>query len=1383
MPETIIESVLTKKLDTGLLIKWLNNESIEEATEDCILLCCSKSEFVAHFLSYIRTQTDSILQTNSNAIQLLQQQPTPEKILSRRKHRRSVSDPTSDTDRTADSLSVKTDHQNSQGSPNRDRKKTGRKVKTKLFPDDKTKDPSVSPDESKICTGVNRLIISSTPVKNGYKNEYSNITSPVTPNYRSFKDNYERCDTPRISHRHSRSQEKNISFGDFLVNAQPKGSKKKRGKNTSDDNDIETKVDLDLSNSEIFPEIGARKSSSLRSERRRIKPTNLDKSSSQKSFSLNNFNVENFQSNSPLALEENAAFKYQKVQPNESSNSFEIERNILKQERHKLMEKFNILNTSTSPKIVTTPQIKVTRKELMDVKQRYITANANNVVFKEWIDIFVEIYDTILKNNLVLSINTELYFLISILLSKQFEEHNANVESQLDDSNVSEYLLKSIHNSTYFAVKSLWCQRTILEVILDKNSLKILGENKKVRSFYPELAKFLLNSYGLKVEAEKNQDKSKAISECRASNGVICFNFETDNADNFPSILSFQNFKKQRDMFYEILRWYQDTQTSGGSRTTFKARIKTLLASGPTAANHAHLAALFTAHMIAECLPPTSQESKMSKLHRRLTCPNAPETHRLPQFSDKEIFYKEFIMYAENESFRVHLRDAFSTEIIVLDTSSIVTESSNESEISKEFLLLSKKLCLLSKFLGYLTSLPYSQVPSDFTTKTAALVVTNSKEDNYAPPKEKVLENNLALRNYSQPSIDLKGLLINSDENGRLCITVPWIVHYLSMLDYTTLRIKYYQNLLKLLFNIYEMKLKIHPISLLKKNTVIFLKSILGWLFDLPHFPQEFFYESKTCNVSVASENAIDYYDLIDEMVLFELCPILKDVNVLLSTCKVSHDQKDIGSFRHITPVSLSLNMEDRMRNKEKELQARLEEEFLKTQPSSTRRVLELVMERVTSGAVKELAAHLLAHCRTSARDKACALVNTSTNEDSEALLKSLEALYNTELQQLRSEALSVGTASIKRRAGAALAALLPAAPSPLLSLAVKGCVNRLNKWLNDNWSTTAVLCKDIQQEMKTLQVIGEVVAASAPASPLDLADMMLPDDKFDAVHVSPASAVISLKEHVCLLLDYDEVPDSTSLLASCALACSPTNIFSRPPTQRALLQLSVDYCIVFVSRKPEQVNEGFLNKLHAIWNTCCPDRIKQAPEEILLPERRSELSPQFRNFEDDERAPSPLSDDETEQKIDGASTNINMEKIVVVMDINSSAEVKNASLDQSKTDRQEENPLLKTFDRVLCPRNIVLLSESRCTASEVWQALATVLVFLLKNDYLSEDSLTEQCLAVYRQDWPQNILESLSTCMKSVSSRWSRAATGKFTLFLDFLAEYCGDMDYEPVA
>lgn len=33
---------------------------------------------------------------------------------------------------------------------------------------------------------------------------------------------------------------------------------------------------------------------------------------------------------------------------------------------------------------------------------------------------------------------------------------------------------------------------------------------------------------------------------------------------------------------------------------------------------------------------------------------------------------------------------------------------------------------------------------------------------------------------------------------------------------------------------------------------------------------------------------------------------------------------------------------------------------------------------------------------------------------------------------------------------------------------------------------------------------------------------------------------------------------------------------------------------------------------------------------------------------------------------------------------------------------------------------------------------------------------------------------------MKAVSSKWSRSSTGKFTLFLDFLADFCGNMDFE---
>ncbi|XP_041971286.1 codanin-1 [Aricia agestis] len=1321
MPDTIIECVLSGKIDSKLMIQWLNGHSIEGTSEDSILQCYNRNEFVAYFLSFLRNHTDSILQTNSNVVPIPQHQCTPEKSIGRI-HHRSISDPTYENDRSIEHSHANKNDKKIQESPYHDKKKTGRKVKTKLFHEEKSINQSHSSDESRISVGLERIALTSTPMKNGLKSEYPSFSSPVTPQSRSFKD-VERCDTPRLS-RNPRSHDKSISLGDYFVNVQPKSSNKKKRQSRNSSNGDETKSELDCSNSEMFPEIGARKSSSLRSECRRIKPTSIDKS--KKSLSLNSFTQETFQQ-SPLAMEENSVFKPKVF---ESTTNFEAERNILREERHKLMEKFNILNTSLSPKTVTVPQIKILQRDKVEKNIVYIDADSTKVVFKDKLDMLIQIYDILLRNNLILSINTEIYFLITILLSKQIED-DYNLFEKNVESNIYNFILRSIHNCTYFAVKSLWHLRTTLEVILDKNSLKILGENKKVRGFFPELAKFLLNSYGLKCEAEANSEKTKTGSE-RFSNGIVCFNFETDNADNFPSLLSFQNFKKQRDMFYEILRWYQDTQSTGVPRSTFRARIKALLTCGQTAANHAHLAALFT-QMLANCIPPNEQESKMSKLQRRLTCPAAPESHRLPYFNDKEIFYKEFIMYAENESFRVHLRDALASEIIILDNTPIGGDTSNSADVGKEFLQLSKKLGLFSKFLGYLTALPYCQVSPDLALKTGTLNMGSQKEDNFIAPKDKVLENNIALRNYSQPYINIKGMLLSAYENGRLCVTIPWIVHYLSMLDFTSLRIHYYKEILQILFHIYANKLKINN----KRIMIVYLKSILGWLFDLPHVPQELFYQKFIFNVNETSD-VLDSSDFIDETMLLELCPCLKDLNVLLTTSKVGGDQKDSGSFRHITPVSLNLNTEERMKNKERELQLRLEEEFIKSQPSSTRRVLELVIERVTSAAVKELTAVVLPDARVRARNNALALINNT--KDKTNLVQALETMYLEFLEQLRTESLEKYTSTMKGRVDGALSALVGSGGGALSAAAVRACRTRLTAWLKHHWRSSSVLCKNVHTELIMLLEVGEGVTGQTAESIAALST-----DEFHTF-CSPAETIISLKEQICLLLEYADIPEPSVLLEACANCCAARNVFTRPPAQRVLLQLSIDFCLVFLSRKPSEVNEGFLNKLHVVWNTCCPER-----------KRREEPEPE-RDFGVDDRAPTPVSDDE--QRLQ---------------------DVKPPDTPIAKSEG-ESSELLEYFDRILCPRNIVLLSETKCKDTDVWDAVSVLMVFLLKHNYLSEDSLTEQCLAVYRQDWPQNILKNLSTCMKTVSSKWSRASTGKFTLFLDFLADYCGDMDYEIV-
>nr|XP_032525557.1 uncharacterized protein LOC116776462 [Danaus plexippus plexippus] len=153
---------------------------------------------------------------------------------------------------------------------------------------------------------------------------------------------------------------------------------------------------------------------------------------------------------------------------------------------------------------------------------------------------------------------------------------------------------------------------------------------------------------------------------------------------------------------------------------------------------------------------------------------------------------------------------------------------------------------------------------------------------------------------------------------------------------------------------------------------------------------------------------------------------------------------------------------------------------------------------------------------------------------------------------------------------------------------------------------------------------------------------------------MSPAQAILDLKEQICVTLEGGA--PCLQVLRSCTLACDPNNVFCRAPTLTAILHLSVDFCVVYVSRHASKVL-NILPEFKALWEQCCPHRRREEREE------------------DDSR------------------------------------------------ERGEE---------------------------------------------------------IYTLYKLQNILENLSTCMRKVSSKWP--STGKFTLFLDFLADFCNDMDYDLI-
>lgn len=60
------------------------------------------------------------------------------------------------------------------------------------------------------------------------------------------------------------------------------------------------------------------------------------------------------------------------------------------------------------------------------------------------------------------------------------------------------------------------------------------------------------------------------------------------------------------------------------------------------------------------------------------------------------------------------------------------------------------------------------------------------------------------------------------------------------------------------------------------------------------------------------------------------------------------------------------------------------------------------------------------------------------------------------------------------------------------------------------------------------------------------------------------------------------------------------------------------------------------------------------------------------------------------------------------------------------------------TLAHLLCPRNVLLLSQSRHAAAKVWMCLAGLLVHLLSCGVLQPDSLEQQCMALLQSTWPQ---------------------------------------------
>lgn len=245
---------------------------------------------------------------------------------------------------------------------------------------------------------------------------------------------------------------------------------------------------------------------------------------------------------------------------------------------------------------------------------------------------------------------------------------------------------------------------------------------------------------------------------------------------------------------------------------------------------------------------------------------------------------------------------------------------------------------VLAKFVGFVVSWPFS-------------FENNSKSSNV------VLERQIALRNAILPTFDIKPILLKAITDNRLTIVIPWLVQYLSMLDYVTLHLNYYNEVFGILFELYILSTSE---SVMLELTTFVLRTNLGWLFEHPNVPKEYYnyrQHRQRLPMILASEKCssttLERNSSIFEAIVVASCPFLSDLRVAIRPMNREKQLSRTGQYRHIRTQyarePITPKKEEPIDN-----QSRLLSAFLQSQSTTTRKIIDFVIERVTSAVVKD---------------------------------------------------------------------------------------------------------------------------------------------------------------------------------------------------------------------------------------------------------------------------------------------------------------------------------------------------------------------------------------------------------------------------------------------
>ncbi|POI35554.1 hypothetical protein CIB84_000694 [Bambusicola thoracicus] len=678
------------------------------------------------------------------------------------------------------------------------------------------------------------------------------------------------------------------------------------------------------------------------------------------------------------------------------SSSLQEEREMLKKERCKLLHQASSpAGISLDPGTPTKPTY--TRSANLPAESHLVTcADPAKVSCKKQLECLAQLYSSCIAG------------------TSASEEEESDLEVNEGSKGVVVMFLffpldasgrqhfRSVHNCVYFAVQVLDYQYEIISH-LEKGTLKFLAENERIASFSPTLHERLKQAY------ESSTAKVSLLLPCSVQS--VSFQPETDNRSNFPSDRAFHIFKKQRDIFYELLREWEDNHEKPGwdFERVLGSRIRAMMAHLSATCNHSHFARLFQKQLTQMCKDPIGggaswgdtpdqdvlnmlgpdNLSRLKRLQERFVVPQSIRGPcPPPSFPGCQQFFRDFILSAGSYQFNQHLVDSLCLKILELDGLTLVEHEHSDGEADmdeqdekKRFTVVLLSLRLLAKFLGFLVFLPYRTVEQ---------------------PTRDLQDTAVALRNQTLPVLDILKLLRRSIRNQRSVLTIPWIVEFLSLVDHIAPFLDYYRKVFCLLLQVYRLMVLSEDKEMSFLNKLLIL-AVLGWLFQDP-------------------------VPLVDQQLLYTCCPYLGELRKLLASFVAGSGVKNGGFIRKITPTAAE-SLAPKTSITQRKLQVELEQAFFHNQPPSLRRTVEFVAERVGSNCVKHIKATLVAELV----QRAEVMLQDKVKEEDANHDKLLEEVC-AHLYDEGAQALTKGREFCKKKGPEAVRVLLPEETSAAVS-------------------------------------------------------------------------------------------------------------------------------------------------------------------------------------------------------------------------------------------------------------------------------------------------------------------------------------------------------------